>query len=107
MSQEPCSRSALIALLVIADQVGGDASRVVRRKRAASRHFYPHQLSVNLDLGRSPGEKIRSLTFSDTRNMPASNTEVGMESVPPMPSKAIAVEELPEQPFQTLPVDRH
>ncbi len=44
-------------LLVIADQVGGDASRVVRRKRAASRHFYPHQLSVNLDLGRSPGRK--------------------------------------------------
>jgi hypothetical protein len=50
-------------LLVVADQVGRDAARVIRRKRAAAGNFDRRELSVNLDLRRTPGRKNQIADF--------------------------------------------
>ena len=44
-------------LLVVADQVGGDAARVVGRERGKAIHLYRHELPINFHLRRSSRRK--------------------------------------------------
>src|SRR6516164_9690032 len=77
MSQEPCSRSVLMTclLLPIRSAAMRRVSSAVRAERPSI--FTGTSWPSTSTWGGLPGEKIRSLTFSEARNIAASNAWVG------------------------------
>src|SRR5215469_4720900 len=88
MSHDPCSRSVLIACLLLPIR-----SAAIRRVSSAVRVVTPATCTlVNCPYtstwGGRPGEKIRSLTLSDARSIAANKPGVDPAPDPEMPSSA-------------------
>src|SRR6266436_7366293 len=95
MSQDPCSRSVLIACLLLPIR-----SAAMRRVSSGESVDIPSTCTgtrcpYTSTWGARPGEKIRSLTFSDARNIALRSAWVGTAPGPWTPSKATEIGAMP------------